>query len=298
MNNEQRPERAARSVTLQSPREVAASAFKLFIVIALVFFVGVGTGALHATYHLDNVIVAENEDFDAVREAHEKYVLSVETERRELRRIFQEIARIAPSPKNQFASHASNRVRRVGIGGGSERRSVLYTNSSLINPSQSSPGVSQESENPSSIFDGEIADVLRRVPIGLPVRAPISSSFGGRQSPHTGLPQFHTGVDFAAERGSPVVATAYGTVHQVGYLGGYGLSVVIDHGNGWQTLYAHLSRVSVPVGAVVRRGEKVGLVGDSGNSTGPHLHYEVRVDSKAMNPMRFVQLAAKFFNNI
>lgn len=132
----------------------------------------------------------------------------------------------------------------------------------------------------------------RATPNGaLPDRLPLSftrlsSGFGMRAHPIEGGQMFHSGVDLAAPAGSPVVATADGTVDVSGWQGGYGMMVEIGHGGGVQTRYAHLSRLAVSAGQQVRQGEVIGYVGSTGRSTGPHLHYEIRVDGAPVNPLR------------
>ena len=133
--------------------------------------------------------------------------------------------------------------------------------------------------------------VLRALPIGRPLHADhaTTSGFGNRFDPFTrGLAQ-HTGIDFRAPPGTPVRATASGRVFDAGTNGGYGRMVEIDHGFGLTTRYAHLSSILVREGDVVRKGDVVGLVGSTGRSTGPHLHYEVRIDDDATDPTRFLR---------
>lgn len=136
-----------------------------------------------------------------------------------------------------------------------------------------------------------LADTL---PHGSPVPgAKISSRYGGRFDPFTGRRAVHGGLDFKARTGTPVRATASGVVVKAGRHGGYGKLVEIDHGNGIKTRYAHLSRINVRKGQKVRRGVRVGKVGSTGRSTGPHLHYEVRRGGKTSDPLTYVRLAKK-----
>ena len=121
-----------------------------------------------------------------------------------------------------------------------------------------------------------------------PTEGWLSSSFGSRRHPVTGRPDFHYGVDIAGIPGTPVVATADGTVAVAGRRGNYGLVVVIDHGYGLRTLYAHLSRIHVRPGQQVTKGQRIGSMGSTGLSTGPHLHYEVHVRGRPVNPMNFL----------
>jgi murein DD-endopeptidase MepM/ murein hydrolase activator NlpD len=130
--------------------------------------------------------------------------------------------------------------------------------------------------------------LLESVPGGWPVRGILSSVFGVRISPFTQTPVFHHGMDIVAQTGTPVLASASGVVVKSGYEAQYGNVVVVDHGAGYRSVYAHMSSSSVEEGAFVNRGEEVGKVGSTGRSTGPHLHYEVRVNGLPVNPARFL----------
>ena len=117
----------------------------------------------------------------------------------------------------------------------------------------------------------------------------INNEFGFRRNPFGGRSyEFHPGMDIDGERGSIVVAPANGTVIKSGWQGGYGNMIEIDHGNGLTTRYGHLSRINIQVGDTIQRGQEMGLVGSTGRSTGPHLHFEIRLNDKAINPRRFL----------
>jgi murein DD-endopeptidase MepM/ murein hydrolase activator NlpD len=132
--------------------------------------------------------------------------------------------------------------------------------------------------------------VLReRVPSAAPVEGRITDGFGVRGNPFGGgSSEFHSGQDIAASWGMPVVAAGSGTVILAGPQSGYGQLVVIDHGNGLTTHYGHLSRIEAVPGQQIARGEQLGRVGSTGRSTGPHLHYEVRINDAAVNPRRYL----------
>jgi murein DD-endopeptidase MepM/ murein hydrolase activator NlpD len=126
--------------------------------------------------------------------------------------------------------------------------------------------------------------------------APITSRFGWRTHPLTGNRRFHSGLDIGAPSGSPVVATGAGTVISAGWNGGYGKAVIIQHSDTQQTLYGHLSEVSVQAGQTIAQGTVIGLVGSTGNSTGPHLHFESRMPTtagvwSAVDPSQEIQYA-------
>jgi murein DD-endopeptidase MepM/ murein hydrolase activator NlpD len=131
-------------------------------------------------------------------------------------------------------------------------------------------------------------------PVAWPVAGRLMGGFGNRLNPFSdeGPREFHAGVDISAPTGTPVKATAGGMIVEAQYTtGGYGRLVVVDHGGGFQTRYAHLSRISVQVGQEVRRGETVGLVGSTGRTTAPHLHYEVRMRGNPVDPYKFMKQA-------
>ena len=124
------------------------------------------------------------------------------------------------------------------------------------------------------------------LPTGLPVTgARLTSAYGTRVHPISGHAASHHGVDLAVPSGTPVVATSDGVVEIASWWGGYGLMVALDHGGGSETRYAHLSSLAVRPGESVSRGQVIGRSGSTGNSTGPHLHYEVRQDGRSIDPL-------------
>lgn len=124
-----------------------------------------------------------------------------------------------------------------------------------------------------------------------PVVGVLRSSFGGRSDPFSGEGAFHKGIDVQAPVGTPVYATGDGVIESAGWSGKYGKRVVIDHGNGIETYYAHLSKFDVMPGQEVRRGEIIALSGSTGHATGPHVHYEVRLSGTPVNPYRYMSKA-------
>jgi murein DD-endopeptidase MepM/ murein hydrolase activator NlpD len=129
---------------------------------------------------------------------------------------------------------------------------------------------------------------LASLPSRWPVRGNVNSEFGTRLSPWSKAPEFHGGLDIAADRGTLVRAPARGTVAHAGPHGEYGIAVILDHGQDIRTIYGHLSRVHVKAGQVVERGTEVALTGNTGRSSGPHLHYEILVAGKSVNPRTYL----------
>jgi murein DD-endopeptidase MepM/ murein hydrolase activator NlpD len=137
--------------------------------------------------------------------------------------------------------------------------------------------------------------VVEALPLARPLPADIetSSGFGPRLDPFTRSPAMHSGLDFRAPYGTAARATGPGKVVEAGWVGGYGNMVEVDHGHGLTTRYAHLTSIDVEVGDAVTTGMIVGRVGSTGRSTGPHLHYETRIDGEATDPMRFLRAGRK-----
>jgi murein DD-endopeptidase MepM/ murein hydrolase activator NlpD len=130
---------------------------------------------------------------------------------------------------------------------------------------------------------------IRQVPAITPAQGVITSPFGRRRDPFTGRWNTHSGIDIASDHGTPVVATADSTVHFAGSnSGGYGLMITLDHGQGYSTQYAHLQKILVQEGQKIKRGETIGLMGNSGRSTGPHLHYEVLYERQPIDPTQHI----------
>jgi murein DD-endopeptidase MepM/ murein hydrolase activator NlpD len=137
------------------------------------------------------------------------------------------------------------------------------------------------------------ADWLRMAaaPTMWPVEGPVSGSFGERIDPFNGEGAFHTGVDISTAYGQPVIAPADGVVTFAADAGGYGRLVILEHGQGISTRYGHLASFAVALGQSVRRGDVIGYVGRSGRATGPHLHYEVRIQGVPVNPHKYLRIS-------
>jgi len=137
-------------------------------------------------------------------------------------------------------------------------------------------------------------DAILPIPLGYPVNGTISSRFGRRIDPFTKRPAWHSGLDIKAPLGSDIKATADGVVRRATFDSKYGRYVLIDHKNGFKTLYGHCRKLLVKAGTLVKRGQTIALIGNSGRSTGPHLHYEVRYKDKVIDPRSYVRVAARF----
>ncbi len=135
---------------------------------------------------------------------------------------------------------------------------------------------------------GDKEEEIRNIPSILPANAVMISGFGFRTHPVTGAQKHHDGIDFACQTGTPVYASGHGIVEEASYNeNGYGLCINLDHGNGYRSKYAHLSKMLVADGQKVNRGELIGYSGSTGLSTGPHLHYEISYDNVKIDPVDF-----------
>ncbi|MEA2084474.1 MAG: M23 family metallopeptidase [Thermodesulfobacteriota bacterium] len=134
-------------------------------------------------------------------------------------------------------------------------------------------------------------DKIQAIPLGAPVPGRITSGYGRRIDPFTHKPAIHYGIDIQNKRGTKIVATADGKVVKTGYDKGYGKFIKIDHGNEFHTLFGHAKKILVKKGQRIKRGHTIGLVGNTGRSTGPHLHYEIHFKKKTINPYKYMKIA-------
>lgn len=175
---------------------------------------------------------------------------------------------------------------------------VPFDNPSLQQLGSAIDGLDEDTDTNIDVFTLIESRLLEKrlrsllMPNSPPVDGPVGSGFGIRTDPLTGRAALHTGLDFPSPTGTPVEASAGGVVAIVERHPQYGQMIEIDHGNGLRTRYAHMSKFLVKVGDIVKRGQLIGLVGSTGRSTGPHLHFEVLVDGSPQNPERFLAGAA------
>lgn len=142
-----------------------------------------------------------------------------------------------------------------------------------------------------SLLEGEFSKRTARIastPTVWPVHGVVTSGFGVRPDPFTGGTAYHEGIDISTSRGEPVLATADGIVLLSGWAGEYGRAIEIVHNDRYTTLYGHLEKTLVEEGQQIHRGDRVGLVGSTGRSTAPHLHYEVHLDGRLVNPLEYI----------
>lgn len=185
-------------------------------------------------------------------------------------------------------------VKNRAMGGGSALGGVASLASGLSSPENTFGLLQDLLKGIESRLRTVSSDVDRRnllaasTPSIWPTQGWLSSGTGGRADPFTGEADYHPGLDISADRGTPVYATADGVISQASFSGAYGNLVTIDHQFGIETRYGHLSAFRTQRGQQVKRGDLIGLVGATGRATGPHLHYEVRVNGRVLNPLQFL----------
>ncbi len=203
-------------------------------------------------------------------------------------------------------------IRQAGYGGTNRYEHLMdLANADLvINTTQKLDALTKQLYIQSNSFDEVVEmcknhdEMLRCIPAIQPISnkdlKKTASGYGTRVDPIYGTTKFHAGMDFSASIGTDVYATGDGKVIKVGWQTGYGKTIVIDHGFGYQTVYAHLSDYHTKVGRKVVRGEVIGAVGNTGKSTGPHLHYEVHVKGRVVNPVNyyFMDLSAEDYDRM
>jgi murein DD-endopeptidase MepM/ murein hydrolase activator NlpD len=231
------------------------------------------------TERLDALRVARAETLDAERQLRERRIA---------------VARAAAAAQREQARVAAVRAQHAQLV--DRARAEEARVQAVVASAQARRQEFERAAATSAAASGAVGSILRQRPqtstrtpaFRFPADGPISSRFGMRMHPIFHEMRLHSGIDIGAGYGTPARAAAAGTVVTAGYISGYGTAVVIDHGGGLATLYGHLSRLNVRVGATVSAGQTIGAVGNTGNSTGPHLHFEVRVHGTPVDPMRYL----------
>ncbi len=272
-----------------------------YFTIAVVVF----TFMIYGGYMLFNSITGSGKDIWSLKEENKTLKESLDNAMSKFEYVNSELDSLS-NVNNQLRIAAnlhplSNDEYKVGIGGGSFDNSVDF----LTNPTEEklkkvlsfvdevSRKVAFEKEQYREISSKlkENQKLYKAIPAIKPCPGDISDGFGMRMHPILHIRRMHDGIDIVADVGTPVHVTGNGVVDFVGHRGGYGLAVEVDHGFGYRTVYAHLSKALVKENQKVTRGQIIAKTGDSGLSTGPHLHYEVHHNGVALNPADF------FFGN-
>ncbi len=192
----------------------------------------------------------------------------------------------AVSELNERSEFIENVISNIGIKVKQSKNKVTQKNSG-------GPYIAAEDGTYDSLLyrTDTYLKTIQALPLGKPTKGPVTSWYGKRKDPLNGKGAHHSGIDFRGKKGAPVIATAEGKVVFAGSNGGFGKFVKIDHGNGYISSFGYLHNYHVKKGDYVSRGQVIGLVGNSGRSTGAHLHYEVSYKGKSVNPSKFMKVA-------
>jgi murein DD-endopeptidase MepM/ murein hydrolase activator NlpD len=214
----------------------------------------------------------------------------------QLRDRYNELQRVSKQRTDQLATLQSL-ASEVSVAYGLNQPTAPVDADQLASENPLTPSVEETIETYNFLRSANLSDILSKYPHRWqvntqpslwPINGVLRSSYGGRTDPFSGEGAFHKGIDLAAAKGTPVHATADGVILKAEWDGGYGKLVVIDHGNGIETYYAHLSQFEILPGQEVRRGQVIALSGGTGHATGPHLHYEVRIGGVPVNPYKYL----------
>ena len=249
-----------------------------------------GVGLLAADYYRTNL---NRQEFDHLKTENrvqklqlQKLAASLEGLQKEMVVLAQNDAKVRvmaqlSKPRNDTLS---------GIGGAPEEETGEHFSDlqKQIDEVRQAIELRRESQEEIQGFLNDQRSLLAAKPKGWPVKGWLTSGFGMRKSPFTGRRKMHEGLDIAARTGTPVHVTADGIVSRAETVSGYGKLVVIDHGYGLKTYYGHNSKIFVKVGQRVKRGDRISAVGNTGSSTGSHVHYEVRRNGVPLNPRKYL----------
>ncbi|SDO50369.1 M23 family metallopeptidase [Desulforhopalus singaporensis] len=266
----------------------AGGAILLFLVLASLF-----SFSFYTKYHNTSQLLAEinrqTRTQDSIIEDLNLKVAALETDKENLKAEFETEKELLMTNAVSELTERSELIERIV--GSIGVKLPEYTKNSDKN--SGGPFIAESWEETDDLLfkADKYVNAIRYLPIGRPVSGSISSRFGKRRDPLNSRTSFHEGIDFRGRLGEKIYATADGTVKKAFRNGSYGKHVLINHGNGYTTSFSHMHKILVKKGDKVKRGQVVGLVGNSGRSTGPHLHYEITLNGKPINPYKYLKVA-------
>jgi murein DD-endopeptidase MepM/ murein hydrolase activator NlpD len=275
----------ARVVQLSFPRRLP------LVLLAVATVAVAAVGVLAGDWWVARTRIRESPDVLREVDAQRTTIAGVNRRLAELQKEIESWRELHARIWEPFGPDAAPKGRSTGIGGAGatlpDRLSGQPTASEDLG--RLTEAVLQEGESLRALerLISRAGKALASLPSRWPVRGVVNSEFGGRQSPWTRSGEFHSGIDIAADRGTPVLAPAAGTVSFAGTHAEYGLTVMVDHGQDLRTIYGHLSHIKVAQGQAIARGGELGLTGNTGRSSGPHLHYEILVSGRPVNPRAY-----------
>lgn len=238
--------------------------------------------------------VTSQTEHDRIASQYEEQITQLKTKVQDLSGKLSDLEKTKKSIVELVPARAAGRVSLSHLGGmGGPLRTLMEFDwfapgaiEAIRDVEKESQALAQQIANLSAAWQREL-EIMKSLPLRTPIAVEhrLSSGFGTRRDPFTGQASRHEGLDYVAPYGSPIVATAPGRVVRAQYFGPYGRTVDVDHGRGFTTRYAHMSKIQVSLGDTVAAGDVLGNLGNTGRSTGPHLHYEVRFQGRPINPV-------------
>lgn len=264
-----------------------------FAVLRLCFYfllaLFVAVGFLLYDYWRIRIDYPELSQLRVERRLYEQKLVQLATEMNNLRKDMVVLAQNDARVRTMHQLPVEEIANPVGVGGPSEASPTRISRiQEEIDQLRMAIDLRRQSQEEIRGLFNDQHSIFSAKPSGWPVKGWLTSLFGMRKSPFTGRRVFHEGLDIACRTGTPITASADGIVSFSGIKSGYGKMVIIDHGYGYQTCYGHNSKIFVKVGQRVKRGEKIAAVGNTGRSTGSHLHYEVRLNGTPVNPRKYL----------
>lgn len=238
--------------------------------------------------------VTSQSEHDRIASQYEEQITQLKTKVQDLSGKLKDLEKTKKSIVELVPARTASRVSLSTLGGmGGPLRTLMEFDwfapgaiEAIRDVDKESQALAQQIANLSVAWQREL-EIMESLPLRTPIAVDhrLSSGFGTRRDPFTGEASRHEGLDYVAPYGSPIVATAPGRVVLAQYFGPYGRTVDVDHGRGFTTRYAHMSKIQVSLGDTVAAGDVLGHLGNTGRSTGPHLHYEVRFQGRPINPV-------------
>lgn len=269
-------------VSIPFIKSIALTVFALFfsVTIALIYFGGINA-YLYTTIKQKDEKIAE---LSSIKNNQDKKIAMLNENAKIVDNKIKSLNELEEKVKRLVGLSSSNTSR----GGFSrDKRSITYDNETT---SRLTSEINQKTEDYKALLTkvADRLDYLNSIPSSYPVQGIITSPFGSRKSPYGSYTEFHPGIDIAVDYGTPVRAAGKGVITYAGWISGYGKAVIIDHGYGITSVYGHNSQLLVKVGQSVNRGDIIAKSGDTGRSTGPHVHFEVRVNGNPVSPMTYL----------
>ena len=286
---------------VEEVKTISAGAFVMVLVLAVISVLGLGVVSLKAKsdkLQQDNKNLSDKHSQEVSKYEESLEIIQQEIESKdEIIQNQQETIKNNETEKNQLADTLKEQIENLDLTKSATSRSDSEVNSIKNSIAETELlirdyfGYSEKGNELVNLLHNKadaFQDTIDRYPDFYPTEGLIGSPFGYRKDPIDGTTRFHSGVDIGKRTGTPIFASGKGEVTFVGFEDGYGLYIIVNHGNGYETKYAHISESFVQVGDIVEKGQHIAAMGMTGRATGPHLHFEVILNDEVQNPANYI----------